>query len=277
MKQNKTLLEYPGYFPEWMEQRVLIQSGECSWEDFTYEERTCRGWLIPYLLEIESLFADRWNFWSDQMDKGGFTGASIPKIRFTDIADSETMKMLTDCMDNDRVYSHSNCLPDFFEWLLWGFGDRFQKERPRMVGEKVNEHWYKTFNLVLMLEHPHDYLGDMLAEVKSVGRSYWNNPNAFYPTPHPVCEMMAQMNFAKGKRKVMRSESVIDPCVGSGRMLMHASNFSVNLYGIDIDRTCVMATLINGYLYIPWLVRPAPWLHSAKPVEHKNSLTGEKK
>jgi hypothetical protein len=60
-----------------------------------------------------------------------------------------------------------------------------------------------------------------------------------------------------------REKPVCDPCVGTGRMLLAASNYSYRLYGCDIDGTVIKATLINGYLYAPWLVKPFPFLDRA--------------
>ena len=60
-----------------------------------------------------------------------------------------------------------------------------------------------------------------------------------------------------------RTKTVMDPCVGTGRMLLAASNHSYRLYGCDINPTVIKATLINGFLYAPWLVRPFPFLDAA--------------
>jgi tRNA G10 N-methylase Trm11 len=57
-----------------------------------------------------------------------------------------------------------------------------------------------------------------------------------------------------------RTKTVCDPAVGTGRFLLTASNYSLRLYGQDIDPTVCMATLVNGYLLAPWLVRPLPFL-----------------
>lgn len=69
---------------------------------------------------------------------------------------------------------------------------------------------------------------------------------------------MTRLLMPEGKD--CRRESVCDPCVGTGRMLLHASNHSLRLYGLDIDATLCKATLVNGYLYAPWMVRPLAWL-----------------
>jgi hypothetical protein len=53
-------------------------------------------------------------------------------------------------------------------------------------------------------------------------------------------------------------ENLMDPCVGTGRMLLHASNYSYCLYGCDIDPLVAMITRINGALYAPWLAFPFP-------------------
>ncbi len=44
----------------------------------------------------------------------------------------------------------------------------------------------------------------------------------------------------------------------SGRMLLHASNYSLNLWGQDIDPLAVAMCKINGALYAPWLTFPLP-------------------
>jgi hypothetical protein len=111
---------------------------------------------------------------------------------------------------------------------------------------------YQLFALDAMLLWPHDYFGALLAE------STYGKAQGFYPTPHNICEFMTQMLCHE--KKDNRMETVCDPCVGTGRMLLHASNHSLMLYGMDIDPTLCKATLVNGYLYAPWLVRPLPWL-----------------
>ncbi|WP_157468038.1 hypothetical protein [Edaphobacter aggregans] len=41
-------------------------------------------------------------------------------------------------------------------------------------------------------------------------------------------------------------------------MLLHASNFSYRLYGMDIDPLAVTICLCNGAFYAPWLAFPLP-------------------
>ena len=108
------------------------------------------------------------------------------------------------------------------------------------------------FDASALILCPSDYLGDVLAE------SQYGRRQGFFPTPHTVAECLALVNFSADEDH--RLERVVDPCVGTGRLLLHASNFSLRLYGADIDATLTRACLVNGYLYAPWLVRPLGWL-----------------
>jgi hypothetical protein len=106
------------------------------------------------------------------------------------------------------------------------------------------------------LQAPHDYLGAYVAAGKSRG---WN-PTGFYPTPHNVVECMVQiaMHDTRAEGRAPRLMSICDPCVGSGRMLLHASNFSLCLFGQDIDPLAVAMCKVNGALCAPWLSFPFP-------------------
>lgn len=120
--------------------------------------------------------------------------------------------------------------------------------------DALNERPYRHVNLGPWLIAPYDYLGRVASQ------RFGGGPNAFFPTPHEVVACMVEMTFgdaAKGGAD-LRTYSVCDPCVGSGRMLLHASNYSMFLFGQDIDPLMVEITKINGALYAPWLVCPPP-------------------
>ena len=116
---------------------------------------------------------------------------------------------------------------------------------------------YQVCNVAAWMLWPYDYLGDLLAE------NTYGKRQGFFPTPHTVVELMTQMTLC-GDAEDMRTKTVCDPCVGTGRMLLHASNHSLRLYGMEIDAMLCQATLVNGYLYAPWLVCPLPWLDTAQ-------------
>lgn len=233
----------------WSDQQYALRKG-ANWDDFTFEERTYKGWLLPYLLELDSMFSKRWDYWTRTLLAGRLLNEPIPQIGFLQ-AHPEPMKNLRDCMEN--YICHGVSLINFLEWLLWGFGERGERAR---ISAEVNEHWYRTFNMGLLMKYPYDYLGDILADTKA-GKSYWSNPNAFYATPHNLVKMIVAMTMREHrvKGKNLRILSVMEPCVGTGRFLMEASNYSLSLYGQDNDPACVMACKVNGYLYVPWMVK----------------------
>lgn len=281
--------------PEWMKQHMLIERGDAKWSDFSVEEKTCKGWLWPYLLQIDSLpklvdtpegmvmdygktpvhlrgGSGRWRWWMEAHALGRLPDSPIPQINFLGMHDPETLRMLEKCLDADWSYR----LDHFLDWLLWGFGEG--EERPK-ISEKTNEKWYGLFNMGLMIVNPYDYWGYLYSETK--GRGSWNR-SGFYPTPQHVVQLMCKMVMADHERENdhidHRLDSMCEPCCGTGRMLMEQSNYSVNMYGMDIDHICVAATKVNGYLYIPWLVRPARWineLRAASDTEHKEETIEE--
>lgn len=67
-------------------------------------------------------------------------------------------------------------------------------------------------------------------------------------TPWHICMMMSAMT---GDEKAEHPISIIDPCCGSGRMLLAKSvtcGKHHHFYGIDIDPICVQMTIINLFL-----------------------------
>jgi hypothetical protein len=144
----------------------------------------------------------------------------------------------------------------FMDWLLFGFGHRGQIEPPQEKDEYqgASDRLYQIFNLETLLAYPYDYLGDILSE------NHHGRHVGFYPTPMDVSELIVVMTLGEDDA---RATSVCDPCVGTGRLLLAASNYSYRLYGCDINPTVIKATLTNGFVYAPWLVRPFPFLDAS--------------
>ncbi|MBY0502718.1 MAG: hypothetical protein K2X03_02330 [Bryobacteraceae bacterium] len=203
---------------------------------------------------------DRWSYYQRTLEAGCLLDEGIPEIKFCDSGDQEGFGMLRKAIE--LVYTEIgswNAFPALIDWIAWGVA--VSAEKPRF-STSLNEALYKHFNLGPLLMCPHDYLGALYAE----GKGRWN-PHAFFPTPHSVAECMTQMtmidvitSLKNGARlpdgRDPRTTTVCDPCVGSARMLLHASNYSVCLYGCDIDPLCCRMSAINGVLYAPWLAFP---------------------
>ncbi|MCG3771943.1 MAG: hypothetical protein JW384_03142 [Nitrosomonadaceae bacterium] len=139
---------------------------------------------------------------------------------------------------------------------------------PRPIEPNVNAFWYKPFNLGLFLKYPHDYLGAYAVELYGKGH---NNPTAYFPTPMHISVFMAMMLLSEKDK----TASVCDPCVGSGRLLMAASNYSLNLYGVDIDYSILNVCKVNMWMYVPWAVRrpEIKGLEPATPFQHQDTPT----
>lgn len=240
---------------------------------------TLRGWLMPYLLEGDAVFGHgRIAWWLDAADAGELPDGPIPQIDFREASDATVRDNLPTMLpgpslsaDGARRHIQTligemrggwESLTFLIRWLAWGLGVGHQ-DSPPSSGIGMTEEWndllYRGFQLGRLQAADADVLGYLLAERQGKG---WN-PTAFFPTPMNVCTMMEQMvmgdvgSVLKGGRDA-RLASVCDPCVGTGRMLLAASNASVNLWGADIDQTMVDACAVNMALFAPWAVYQTP-------------------
>ena len=193
------------------------------------------------------MFSNRWDYWLRTIGTGEVLDELIPQIKWLSSPDKETMKNLDDCVKLCHNRLGWRTFNMFVEWLLFAFGDTAIEELPAGLEPRINADWYKTFNLGLFLQSPYDYFGHYAADFYGSGKS---NRTAYFPTPRNICVMMAKMNMAMNKKGI--TASVCDPCVGSGRLLMAASNYSINLYGMDIDNNILNVCKLNMWMYIPW-------------------------
>jgi hypothetical protein len=215
-----------------------------------------RGWLLPYIIQLHALVpavADRWGYHLRTLEAGRLLDEPIPQITFGP-ADTKVFSLLSDwCRLVNQDCGGWSDFRSLLDWLCWGLA--LTREEPR-IGDEANERLYRRVDLRPLLEAPHDYLGEFVA----VNRARGWNPAGFYPTPHPVVDCMVRMSMhdLATEGRDPRTASVADPCVGSGRMLLHASNYSLNLHGQDIDPLAVAMCKVNGALYAPWLSFPLP-------------------
>lgn len=216
-----------------------------------------RGWLGWYVQEAHALnvagFPDRWGYlqtvhaaWGPATGEADLDPGPIPRVDFG-YADRKVMSDLTKAVEMAGATRYGGWGWSSFrlltDWLAFGLG--FEAKPPEL-DDATQEGWFA---------YPHDYLATYVCEMRGNG---WN-PNAFYPTPHEVCEAMVAMSFYDAARTGdNRRKTVCDPCCGTGRMLLHASNHSLYLSGQDIDGLMVRCTLINGALYAPWIVAHPP-------------------
>lgn len=220
-----------------------------------------RGWLFPYLYEGSCLFDGRWDWWLECLLAERVEGR-IPPIEFRlygcDDGVKETIQHIESILHGlESMIGVSSSLMTLVSWLLWSLGSKSIEER--RWSEKVDRYLHENFELGRLQSAPYDYMAKFAQETKGNGR--WANPTSFYNTPLPVAECMARMLF-HGIDDI--TKSVIDPCAGTGTLLLAASNYSVNLYAVDIAWDLCALCEVNAYLYMPWVARPAPWLKTEK-------------
>ncbi len=209
--------------------------------------RDKKNWLRPYLFGLDELFYKRWQYWIATCLDNKVLKEPIPYIEFQQphvYTKRQVYKNVKTCLDYARELS--NPLEAFIDWLLWGFnaGDSFPN-----ISEKTDNYWYRTFNLGLFYLEPADHWAEFASDY--LGK---NNRLGFFSTPGSVVEMMVRMNFGSEPKNEHKTLSVQDPCAGTGIMLLYASNYSLNLYAVDISPLLVKICKVNSYTYMPWMV-----------------------
>lgn len=216
-----------------------------------------RGWLLWYVqLAHEYTYGahNRWSYFLSCLE-GRIPPGPIPQLLWESAGQAPKgtaqVAELIDVLARAGLSAGMRALERLVDWLSWGLG--LTRDYPRMP-DAVAEALYRSFNAYLWVLHPADYLGAIKAELTS-NRF---NSTAFFPTPSSVVEAMTRMCFTGGED--YRTQTVCDPCVGTGRFLLHASNYSLRLHGQDIDPMCVAITRINGAIYAPWMAWTIPGL-----------------
>jgi hypothetical protein len=200
-----------------------------------------RGWMLPFLFAYDNLLWGRWSYWHEILYKGTIAGSGpIPKIKWTDMGHDEVRNMLRRCLDH-----HESTIDHFADWLLWGLAATKESLR---ISKKLNEHYYRNFDLFLVQNYPFDYLSQVLCD--ETGRGY-KAGLGYFPTPMNVTRMMVEMTVGNDAEK-MKRQTVMDPCVGCGAMLLPASNYYLRGYGQDISLIATKLCKIQMYWYAPW-------------------------
>lgn len=229
--------------------RYLIDNGKLPSVDDEIKPWEYPGWLVPYIQlseDAHSGIASRYGYLLRTLESGHLLDEPLPQVKFVGEGSPEAkpgMKMLADMIKIVETRTgYSRSIEEVCRFLGWGL--KVCDEKPNLSDDAL-EALYRLFDVSKWLLAPTDYIGQHMAEV-SYGRA-----GGFFPTPMNVCEMMTRMNFLgmAGDRRIL---TVNDPCVGTGRFLMTASNYSMRLSGNDINWLCVLATKINLALFAPW-------------------------
>lgn len=215
-----------------------------------------RGWMLPAILEGDDHLHGRWEYWFDLMCAQALPDRPIPRIDFEAEPNQAVLRMIEDSLDTIpqhgswATWGRAEYFRYFLDWILYGCGH--QTEAPKEPCEGASDRLYQVFQPGAMQLYPYDYFGHLLAECA------YGKRQGFYPTPMHLCELMCGMLMPTGED--LRTKTMSDPCVGTGRFPLVASNHVLRVFAMDIDEIMCKATLVNAFLYAPWVARPLPFL-----------------
>lgn len=218
---------------------------------------TYRGWLTYYVVrahEVLPILGNRYGYLADILYHGSLPWRDIPQISFTeqDMSVVPAVEKIIAEMQHEGM-SLSKAFRNLVGWISWAVGTSTAKtcdEAFPALSEGLRELVYRKLNLDPWMQTPFDYLGWIYSEMKG-GGGRMNNPNAFYPTPASIVSLMSELTCSGMSRSDRMRAEACDPCVGSGRTLLAASNNALRLSGQDIDQLVCDIALINLALYAP--------------------------
>lgn len=221
-------------------------------------------WLLFHIQSIETALAGRWAWWIERLIDGELGDHQIPQLKFAHIP-SQANGTPYDARFKDIVGHPADIKKQFLkvvnrarlegiglatllDWFLYGLEPAGKIERPKLPDDiEVAMYQDGVQALCRMLAVPGDWAADITCELFDGGKS----GTAWFPTPGSVTEIMNAMTFGPGDH---RAKSVNDPCCGTGVMLIYASNHCLDISGQDIDPLMVKWCMLQGYLYVPWMV-----------------------
>lgn len=242
--------------------QLQIESGIFSLADRSFHRLMAsrKGWA-RFRLALFDL-SPRWQWWALVLLTKRLPPLPYPKIGFaTQFPDhAGPMRMIRECLRPPDAR-----FEDFLDWILFGCGGFDTKQLPRGLTPSLARHWEATFDLALLLREPGDWLGHYYETV--VASPSMKSSTGFFSTPMSLCHLMVELH------RPGLMDSVHEPCCGSGRMLMAASNYSINLSGTDINPTLVKICQANAWLYMPSVVLPLRGIISeATPIQIERKI-----
>ncbi len=147
-------------------------------------------------------------------------------------------------------YSRRNLFDDWLNMIIYSFGMKKYEAEYLDVVKKYKKDELDKFAemfgwLVKHLDENQftDPLGDYFQHCITRGE------HGQFFTPTHICNVMAEVSNPKGQ------ETAIDPCCGSGRMLLASikvcrkNNLDPYCFGADLDNTCAKMCAINLFMY----------------------------
>lgn len=225
-----------------------ITSGYDHHLDRLIKARCGRGQWRPLLYDL----SPRWQWWGLALLTRRLPPLPYPKIEFAEhFPDGAApMRMIRQCLKVGRF-------DELVDWMLYRFGSPDSRRKPNVDFEPV-------FDLKVMLDEPGDWLGHYY-EI-NLAAPGMRAAHGFFTTPMSLCSLMA------GMLKPELTDSLHEPCVGTGRMLMAGSNYCLHLSGQDVNPMLCKIATINGWMYMPSLVMPCREIAVSKELKFDRKL-----
>ena len=131
-----------------------------------------------------------------------------------------------------------------FARLLEYMGCRLGLTREVRLSARTVQRLSEVYDFALLRSQRADHLGKLFQENGLANPRLGQNM-----TPDTVANFMLQMLDVTGLKP---GQTMLDPCVGTGRFLIHALKYvrkGVQLYGIEIDRLLYRACLVQMVIY----------------------------
>ncbi|WP_008319469.1 hypothetical protein [Leptolyngbya sp. PCC 6406] len=219
------------------------------------------GWLLPQWLTLDATYQGRYELWRLALTQSTVSllpPEPVPFLNPKDAGFERTLKMIEACIKALGGYGRGGITEVSFlaRWLLYGLGHPYQGTPPVQPysGSDITPKLAQTLDLELLMRCPSDYFGHILAQGK-----YGQKHSRFYPTLPSVAEAMAAMGHQVGGRSGQRMRA-FDPCLGTGRLSLAASNYCRAMVGWERDKRLLESAIANFMLYAPDLALPIPKL-----------------
>jgi len=122
-----------------------------------------------------------------------------------------------------------------------------ERDKTRVIGERTIDHFQRAFSLLIQesLETKKDVIGEIYQSQITYGE------HGQFFTPEHVSDFMSKIVMPeKSPNDNSKSETIMDPCCGSGRFLLGVAKENPNHYliGQDIDERCCKMAVINLFI-----------------------------
>ena len=214
------------------------------------------GWLRRRVESQENMLIGRYSYVENTDKAGALLEEPIPAISWLSKPNEKVQASWRNYLsvinpDWQASPAQKWATVDYFvDWLLYGLGHPLVPTRPISPSDdQAHSRLWQVFHPTGAYLFPYDYLGALLEELSDEIR----------PIPR-LLPMKKAREWAEElfpfKSFDNRADLVVDPQTGAGRLLLAASNYSMNLIGLETDPFLAKIAIINAYLWAPWIVYP---------------------